>query len=250
MAKDEDEALRDAQIALVDLHEAVARQGRRVIVILEGRDAAGKDGTIRRITENLPARQVRAVSLPAPNERERRAWYFQRYVAEFPVGGEIVIFNRSWYNRAGVEPVMGFCTPAEHEAFLRAAPRFEELLAADGFELVKYYLDISRKEQKDRLKARAEDPLKRWKIGPLDAKALEKFDAYSHARDEMFTRTSSPAAPWIVVRADHKPTARLNLIRDLISRLAPQAQDTAGKPDPSVVRVFDAALLSDGYLSR
>src|SRR6478609_3866251 len=161
---DKEEDLIAAQVALVALYQDVAKSGRRVIIVLEGRDAAGKDGTIRRITEHLPTRPVRAVSLSPPNERDRTSWYFQRYIAQFPAGGEIVIFNRSWYNRGGVEPVMGFCTPEQSEAFLSIVPRFETLLVDSGYELLKYYLDISRSEQKQRLADRATDPLKVWKI--------------------------------------------------------------------------------------
>src|SRR5204863_6307753 len=208
------------------------------------------DGTIRRITENLPARPVRAVSLPPPNERDRASWYFQRYIAQFPAGGEIVIFNRSWYNRAGVEPVMGFCTPEQTEAFLRIVPRFEALLADDGYELVKYYLDISRGEQKERLAERAQDPLKVWKIGPLDAKAMEKFGDYTEARDQMLIRTHTNETPWTIVRGDKKARARLSIIRDLVARLAPDRAAKAGAVDPAVLRLFDAAALTDGFLSR
>jgi polyphosphate kinase 2 len=247
---EEDDELIAAQIGLVALYQAVAKAARRIIVVLEGRDATGKDGTIKRITGHLPTRPVRAVSLAPPNERERSSWYFQRYIAQFPAGGEIVIFNRSWYNRAGVEPVMGFCTEDQTQVFLDQVPRFEALLVESGFELVKYYLDISKDEQKQRLEARADDPLKVWKIGPLDAKALEKFDAYSERRDRMLTRTSTEAAPWTVVRANKKSRARLNLIRDLVIRLAPDQAGQAGPVDREVVRPFDASALTDGFLSR
>jgi polyphosphate kinase 2 len=247
---DKEEDLIAAQVALVGLYQQVAKAGRRVIIVLEGRDAAGKDGTIRRITENLPTRPVRAVSLPAPNERDRVSWYFQRYIVQFPAGGEIVIFNRSWYNRAGVEPVMGFCTPEQTEHFLQIVPRFEALLVDDGFELLKYYLDISREEQKQRLAERAQDPLKVWKIGPLDSKAMEKFEAYSEARDKMLLRTHAGQTPWTIVRGDKKPKARLAIIRDIVARLAPDQSGKAGPVDPEVLRPFDAAALSNGFLSR
>lgn len=247
---DDDEALIAAQVALVALYEAVAKAKRRVIIVVEGRDAAGKDGTIRRITAHLPARPVRVVSLAPPDERERTEWYFQRYITHFPAGGEIVIFNRSWYNRAGVEAVMGFCKPAETEAFLDYAPRFEALLVDGGFELLKFYLDISKNEQKSRLKARAEDPLNAWKIGPMDSQALDRFDAYSQARDEMLFRTHSVAGPWTIVRADKKHRARLNIIREIITRLAPDRAKAAGAVDTEVVRPFDAGALTNGFLSR
>jgi polyphosphate kinase len=246
----ENDEVEAAQVALVNAYQAIAKAGRRVIVVMEGRDAAGKDGTLRRITENLPARPVRVVSLAPPNERERTSWYFQRYIAQFPAGGEIVLFNRSWYNRAGVEPVMGFCTEEQTEAFLRAAPRFEAMLIEGGFELIKYYLDISKSEQQERLEARAEDPLKAWKIGPLDAKALDKFDAYTARRDVMLTRTHTGEAPWTIVRANKKPKARLAILRDLVARLAPDQCKAAGPVDPEVLRPFDAAALTDGFLTR
>jgi polyphosphate kinase len=246
----ESDEVETAQVALVHAYQAIAKAGRRVIVVMEGRDAAGKDGTLRRVTENLPARPVRVVSLPAPNERERTSWYFQRYIAQFPAGGEIVLFNRSWYNRAGVEPVMGFCTDEQTEEFLDVAPKFETLLVQSGFELIKYYLDISKGEQQERLEARAKDPLKSWKIGPMDAVALEKFDDYTVRRDQMLTRTHCPAAPWTIVRANKKPKARLAILRDLVARLAPDQCEKAGRVDPEVLRPFDAAALADGFLTR
>jgi polyphosphate kinase 2 len=244
--QDENDDVVTAQIALVGAYQAIAKAGRRVIVVMEGRDAAGKDGALRRITENLPARPVRVVSLPPPSERERSSWYFQRYIAQFPAGGEIVLFNRSWYNRAGVEPVMGFCTEAQTEAFLQVAPRFEALLVEEGFELIKYYLDISKSEQKERLEDRAKDPLKVWKIGPLDGKALDKFDDYTVRRDQMLIRTSTDVAPWTIVRANKKAKARLAILRDLTARLG----QPAGAADPEVLRPFDAAALTDGFLTR
>lgn len=247
---DQDRELIDAQIALVSLYEDVAAKGRRIIIVMEGRDAAGKDGTIRRITDNLPSRPIRVISLAPPNERERSSWYFQRYIAHFPAGGEISIFNRSWYNRAGVEPVMGFCKPEQTEHFLKIVPDFERLLVNGGFELVKYYLDISKKEQKERLDERAADPLKVWKIGPLDAKAMEKFEDYSRARDEMLARTHTEFAPWTIVRADKKSRARVNVIRDIIAKLAPDQVKKAGAVEPGVLRPFEVAALKDGFLSH
>lgn len=247
---EQERLLEQAQIALIGAYQSVAVKERKVIILLEGRDAAGKDGAIRRIVEHLPARQVRPVSLPAPSERERRSWYFQRYVAHLPANGEIVLFNRSWYNRAGVEPVMGFCTPAEHAAFLQTAPEFESLLVDSGFELIKYYLDISKAEQQQRLEARRTDPLKQWKIGPLDARALELFDAYTEARDQMLTRTHTARTPWIVVQADKKPRTRLQLIRDMVARLAPEFSKQAGAVDPAVMREFSTEMLTNGFLSR
>ncbi|CAN5177066.1 polyphosphate kinase 2 [soil metagenome] len=246
-----DDATYRVQLGLVALQKRTAERGDKILVVIEGRDAAGKDGTIRRITENLPAREVRAISLPAPNDRERKSWYFQRFVAQFPASGEIVLFNRSWYNRAGVEPVMGFCTEEEHRVFLQTVPAFEALLVDHGVQIIKYYLDISKKEQKKRLQDRAEDPLKQWKIGPLDGKALKMFDAYSESRDEMLIRTHTQVAPWTIVRADDKPAARLNLMRDLLTRTSPDGEDAGVPPgDPEVVFRFGPEAIKDGRLSR
>jgi polyphosphate kinase 2 len=242
--------LRDLQIALVGLQKQVREGGRKVLVIFEGRDAAGKDGTIQRITEHLPPREVKIVALPAPSDRERLSWYFQRYVAHVPVAGEMALFNRSWYNRAGVEPVMGFCTEDEHQLFLRTVPTFESLLADSGVQLIKYYLDISKKEQKKRLKQRAADPLNQWKIGPLDARAQQMWDAYTEARDEMLRRTHTGVSPWTVVHADDKHMARLNIIADLIARISSEPPADLKRPDPELLWRFDETAITDGRLSR
>ncbi|MBU6397900.1 MAG: polyphosphate kinase 2, partial [Rhodospirillales bacterium] len=196
--------LRHLQIELVKLQRHVISEGRRVLIILEGRDGAGKDGTIKRITEHLSPRDIRVVALPKPSDFETTQWYFQRYVAHLPAAGEIVLFNRSWYNRAGVEKVMGFCTDSEYREFMRTAPTFETMLADAGIIIIKYYLDISRKEQKKRLEARRDDPLKQWKISPIDEKALRHFDDYTKARNAMLLATDSAAAPWVVVQANDK----------------------------------------------
>jgi polyphosphate kinase 2 len=253
MSKDLDykRELETLQAALVRYQQAAIAAGDKAVVIFEGRDAAGKDGAIKRITEHLSVRHTRAVALPKPSERERSEWYFQHYVAHLPAATELTLFNRSWYNRAGVEPVMGFCTPAEYEAFLRDAPVFEALLTGSGLKVIKLWLDISRDEQARRLKARATDPLKALKVSPLDAVAQEKWDAYTEARDEMLRRTHTAAAPWIIVRTDHKKTARLNTMRYLIKTLAHQGiAKSVDKPDPTVVFEFEMEALTDGRLKR
>jgi len=207
------------QVELVKLQRSVIRRGERVLVILEGRDAAGKDGSIKRFVEYLSPRETRVVALGKPSDRERDAWYFQRYVAQLPCASELVLFNRSWYNRAGVERVLGFCSEAEHETFMQSVPRFEELLVNSGVRLLKYYLDISKAEQRRRLADRALDPLKQWKISAVDGVALKHWKAYGRARDEMLLRSHSVAAPWRIIRADDKMLARLNLLRDVLTRL-------------------------------
>jgi len=251
MAKDKDywREIEALQVALVRYQQAAIADGDKVVVIFEGRDAAGKDGTIKRITEHLSVRNTRVIALPKPNDRERSEWYFQRYADHLPAAGEMTLFNRSWYNRAGVEPVMGFCTPEEHEAFLRDAPVFERMLVGSGLKLIKLWLDISRKEQAERLEAREDDPLKVLKVSPLDKVAQEKWDAYSEARDEMLKRTHCPEAPWVVVRADHKKKARINTMRHLLKVLAPKGiAKTVEKPDPKVVFEFETEALTDGRL--
>ena len=222
-----------------------------MVVVLEGRDAAGKDGTIARITEHLTARRTRAVALPKPTERDRSEWYFQRYVHYLPAAGEFVIFNRSWYNRAGVEPVMGFCTPKEHQEFLRDAPTFERMLEEAGIRVLKLWLDISKKEQALRLDARRNDPLKALKVSALDGEAQKRWKAYSAARNEMLTRTSTEASPWFCVHTDHKKEARLNIIRHLLHELAPKhISHDAPTPDRDVLYRFEPEALTDGRLEK
>ncbi|HLZ75055.1 polyphosphate kinase 2 [Phenylobacterium sp.] len=253
MAKDQDyqRELESLQAALVRFQQAAIKSGEKSLVIFEGRDAAGKDGAIKRITEHLSVRNTRAIALPKPTDRERSQWYFQRYVRHLPGEGELVLFNRSWYNRAGVEPVMGFCTEDEHETFLRDTPAFEAMLVGSGLKVVKLWLDISREEQAQRLKARRTDPLKALKVSPLDGVAQEKWDAYTEARDQMLRRTHTKEAPWIIVRTDHKKKARLNTMRYLLKELAPKAiAKGVDKPDPKVVFEFDTEALTDGRLDR
>ena len=243
--------LLDLQIHLVRYQQWAMKTGAKVLVILEGRDGAGKDGAIARITEHLAPRNTRAISLPKPSDREHTQWYFQRYIANLPAGGDFVLFNRSWYNRAGVEPVMGFCTPAEHEGFLRDVGGLEHMLQESGIRLVKLWLDIDKKEQARRLDDRREEPVKALKISDLDAAAQTKWKDYSKARDEMLMRTSTAASPWICVRADDKKAARINIIRHLLRVLAPDdITATVAAPDPAVLFAFEAAALEDGRLAK
>lgn len=236
---DYDREFEALQVALVRFQQQAMEAGEKDLVIFEGRDAAGKDGAIKRIVEHLSIRQTRVVALPKPTERERTQWYFQRYVPHLPAAGELVILNRSWYNRGGVERVMGFSTPAEQETFLTDAPTFERMLTDGGVQVVKLWLDISREEQARRLEKRRSDPLKALKVSPLDAVAQDKWDAYSAARDEMLARTHSEHAPWTIVRTDDKKAARLNILRFLLRALAPEAivRDVAA-PDSGVVFPF------------
>ena len=211
--------LEKLQIELVETQAWAIEKGLKILIVFEGRDTAGKDGAIKRITEFMSPRQTRVVALPKPTERETTQWYFQRYVPHLPAAGETVIFNRSWYNRAGVEPVMGFCTPQQHEQFLHDAPRFEKSLVESEIILIKFWLDISRREQAKRLEERREDPLKRFKVSNLDAEAQARWDAYSAARDTMLEKTHTDAAPWTVVATDDKKSARLNIIRHILATL-------------------------------
>jgi polyphosphate kinase 2 len=233
--------LHELQVELVKLQSHVIRHDLRILVVLEGRDAAGKDGAIKRIIKHLSPRETRVVALGKPSNRDESTWYFQRFVPHLPAGGEMVLFNRSWYNRAGVERVMGFCTPAEHASFLEDAPSFEQLLVRSGIMLRKYYLDIGKAEQKRRLEDRSQDPLKQWKVSPIDEVAVKNWDKYSEARDEMLSRTHTAFAPWEVVRTDDKRTARLNLIKSLLASLDYKGKDERLLiADPEVVFTCDA----------
>ncbi len=207
------------QLELVKLHEWVKAQDLRVVVIFEGRDAAGKGGVIKRITQRLNPRICRVVALGVPTEREKSQWYFQRYVAHLPSGGEIVLFDRSWYNRAGVERVMGYCTDDEYWEFLRSCPRYEEMLIHSGVILIKYWFSVSDEEQENRFRERIEDPLKRWKFSEMDLESRSRWSEYSKAKDEMFSQTDTKIAPWFVVNADDKRRARLNTIHHLLSMI-------------------------------
>ncbi len=205
------------QLELVKLQEWIKREGLRVVVIFEGRDAAGKGGTIKRITESLNPRVCRVVALAAPTERERTQWYFQRYVPHLPAAGEMVLFDRSWYNRAGVERVMGFCTETEYQEFFRTCPEFERMLIRSGIVLIKYWFSVSDAEQERRFQRRIDDPTRRWKLSPMDLKSRELWIEYSKAKDEMFNYTDTKQSRWSVVEADDKRRARLNCISHLLS---------------------------------
>lgn len=205
------------QIELVKMQEWVKATGHRVTVVFEGRDAAGKGGTIKRVTEALNPRGCHVVALPAPTEREKSQWYFQRYIAHLPAGGEIVIFDRSWYNRAGVERVMGFCTDREYREFLRSCPEFERMLVRSGIQLIKYWFSVSDEEQEQRFQKRLRDPTKQWKLSPMDLESRKRWVDYSKAKDEMFVHTDIKQAPWHVVASDVKKHARLNCISHMLS---------------------------------
>jgi polyphosphate kinase 2 len=211
--------LEELQLELVRLQYWVKEQGLKVVVIFEGRDAAGKGGTIKRLTEPLNPRGANVVALPAPTEREQTEWYFQRYVSHLPAAGEIVIFDRSWYNRGGVERVLGFCTDAEYKEWQHACPDFECMLVRSGIVLLKYWFSVSDTEQERRFQERAHDPLKRWKLSPIDLKSREKWVEFSKAKDEMFAVTDIPEAPWYTIESDDKRAARLNCISHLLSQI-------------------------------
>lgn len=243
--------LRDLQVELVKLQRHFIRCDDKILVLLEGRDAAGKDGVIKRIVRHLSPRETRVVALGKPSDRDRGSWYFQRYAAHLPAAGEFVLFNRSWYNRAGVERVMGFCTEDEHREFVETVGEFEQMLVRSGIRLVKYYLDISKGEQKRRLAARRDDVLKQWKTSPIDETAVRKWKEYSRARDEMLVRTHHAVAPWTIVRADDKRAARVALIGDLLLRLDYCDKDPRVlRPDPAIVFRFEAAQLENGMIGR
>jgi polyphosphate kinase 2 len=208
------------QAELVKLQEWVRTEGARLVVIFEGRDAAGKGGAIKRVTEFLNPRIARITALPAPTEREQTQWYFQRYADRLPAAGEIVLFDRSWYNRAGVEHVMGFCTKEEYSRFLHQCPIFERLLVEDGILLRKYWFSVSDAEQQDRFRSRLEDPMRRWKLSPMDLESITRWEDYSRAKDEMFVHTDIPEAPWFVVDSADKRRARINMIAHLLSTVA------------------------------
>jgi polyphosphate kinase 2 len=207
------------QSELVNLQEWVRVEGARVVVVFEGRDAAGKGSTIKRVAEYLNPRIARIVALPAPTERQRSQWYFQRYIEHLPAAGEIVLFDRSWYNRAGVERVMGFCTGQEYSRFLHQCPIFERLLVEDGILLRKYWFSVSDGEQERRFRSRLNDPMRRWKLSPMDLDSITRWEDYSRAKDEMFVHTDIPEAPWYVVESEDKRSARINMIAHLVSTI-------------------------------
>jgi polyphosphate kinase 2 len=220
------------QTELAKVQEWTRSTGQRVVIVFEGRDAAGKGGAIKRITQYLNPRIVRIAALPSPTERQRTQWYFQRYVEYMPAAGEIVLFDRSWYNRAGVERVMGFCTDDEYRRFLHQAPIFERMLDEEGIELRKYWFSVSHEEQDRRFRSRLDDPLRRWKLSPMDVESIKRWEDYSRAKDEMFVHTDIPESPWFVVEADDKRRARINMIAHLISTL-----DYSGVSEPKTIKL-------------
>jgi polyphosphate kinase 2 len=227
------ETLNNLFIELVKLQKEIISSDLKILIILEGRDAAGKDGTIKTIARHLSPREVRIVALGKPSDRQQREWYFQRYSVELPVAGEMALFNRSWYNRAGVEKVMHFCTEKEYRSFFKEVELFEEMLSMAGITILKYYLDISKKEQERRLEDRKENPLKQWKVSPIDKDALKLFDDYSEARNIMLTKTNFKCSPWTIVDADKKKPAHIAIIADILKRL-----DYANKDEKLVSQDF------------
>ncbi|MFO0589407.1 MAG: polyphosphate kinase 2 [Polyangiaceae bacterium] len=240
--KEYEKELKRLQVELIKLQYWVKHKGLRVVLIFEGRDAAGKGGMIKRITEGLNPRGCRVVALGTPSDRERTQWYFQRYVAHLPSAGEIVIFDRSWYNRAGVEHVMGFCTNEEYREFMRACPEFEGMLVRSGIVLLKYWFSVSDEEQERRFRARLKDPMKRWKLSPMDVQSRDKWVEYSKAKDQMLLHTNIPEAPWFTVESDDKERARLNCMRHILVKvpyedLPPETVElTPRKPAGNYVR--------------
>jgi len=239
--KDYEKELRRLQAELCTLQEWVKHKGLRVIIVFEGRDGAGKGGTIKAITERVSPRVFRVVALPAPSDREKSQMYMQRYLPHFPAAGEIVIFDRSWYNRAGVEHVMGFCTKEQHRDFLERCPMFEEFVVANGIQLIKYWLEVSNDEQARRFQARIDDPLRQWKLSPMDLPSRSRWYDYSQARDTMFDATDTKIAPWHIVRSDDKKRARLNCISHMLNlipyRKAPR--EKVKLPDRSPKGAYD-----------
>ena len=225
------------QIELLQLQHWVKETGQKLLLLFEGRDAAGKGGTIKRFDEHLNPRETRVVALDKPNERERGEWFFQRYIRHLPTKGEMVFFDRSWYNRAVVEPVMGFCTPEEHRSFLRQAPFVEEMLVESGIILFKLWFSVSREEQLRRFLSRSRDALKQWKLSPVDVESLGKWEEYTKVKESMFEATDTDHAPWTVVRSDDKKRARLATMRYVLSRLdyPDKNQDVIGEPDPKII---------------
>ena len=239
-----DKALLHLQEELVTMQQWIREERQRVVIVIEGRDAAGKGGVIKRITDYLNPRWCRIAALPAPSDREEGQWYFQRYIAHMPAAGEIVLFDRSWYNRAGVEQVMGFCTPQEYAGFLTDAPEFERMLLRDGIILIKFWFSVSRGEQLSRFIRRQTDPLKQWKLSPVDLASLDKWDQYTRAKETMFRCTDQPAAPWTAVKSNDKRRARLGALRNVLSLIPYTGRNDhiVGHPDPLIVG--PAALLS------
>jgi polyphosphate kinase 2 len=228
---------RPLQVELVKLQNWVKSAGEHIVILFEGRDAAGKGGTIKRFTEHLNPRGATVVALTKPSERERTQWYLQRYAPNLPAAGEIVLFDRSWYNRAGVERVMGFCTQQEYEEFMREAPEFELMLVRSGLHLTKFWFSVTRSEQRTRFIIRRVDPVRQWKLSPMDIEALDKWDEYTDAKEAMFHYTDTPHAPWIVVKSNDKKRARLEAIKHVLSKFdyAGKDEELIGKPDRNII---------------
>ncbi|MCB1859040.1 MAG: polyphosphate kinase 2 [Gammaproteobacteria bacterium] len=227
----------DLQVELLKLQSWVKTNGKRIVMIFEGRDAGGKGGTIKRFMEHMNPRQAHVIALTIPSEREKGQWYFQRYIATLPTRGEIALYDRSWYNRGVVEPVMGFCTPEQHRLFLEQTPIFEKMLVDDGIILFKFWFSVSREEQFRRFKSRETDRLKQWKLSPVDQDGLQRWDDFTKAKNEMFEHTDSAWAPWTVIRSDGKKRARLNCMRYVLNALPYDEKDekVAVAPDPNIV---------------
>jgi polyphosphate kinase len=241
-----EQELRQLQVELVRLQRWVQSNGERIAILVEGRDAAGKGGTIRRFTEHLNPRAMRVVALPKPSDEERGQWYFQRYIRQLPNKGEIVFFDRSWYNRAVVEPVMGFCSKKEHQRFLQQVPEFEHMLYEDGVTIIKFWFSISKEEQAKRFDARRQNPLKQWKLSPVDDKAQELWDSYTRHKEEMFSKTHTTFSPWIIVKANDKQAARLESLRYVLNLLPYNGKDDAPirlAPDPNVITRFHRKMV-------
>jgi polyphosphate kinase 2 len=236
---------RDLQIEFLKVQQWVKESGERVVILFEGRDAAGKGGTIKRIMEHLNPRGARVVALEKPNEQEKGQWYYQRYINQLPTAGEIVLFDRSWYNRAGVERVMGFCSPSEYLEFMRQTPEFERMLVRSGIRLFKLWFSVGRQEQMRRFQARKVDPLKQWKLSPIDMASLDKWDDYTEAKEAMFFHTDTADAPWTVIKSDCKKRARINAMRHLLNNLPYPNKDESmiGEADPLIVG--HAAIIHD-----
>jgi len=228
----------ELQVELIKFQNWQQRTGHRQVVLFEGRDAAGKGGTIKRFMEHLNPRYARTVALVKPSEREQTQWYFQRYIAHLPAAGELVLFDRSWYNRAGVERVMGFCSDEEYERFMDQAPRFEKMLVDAGIGVTKFWFSVTQSEQRTRFIIRQIDPVRQWKLSPMDLESLDRWDAYTEAKEEMFNRTDTKSAPWITIKSNDKKRARLNAMRYFLSQFEYDGKDieVVGVPDPKIVR--------------
>lgn len=243
--------LRKLQIELVKLQKHLIECNDKILIIMEGRDASGKDGTIKRIVQYLSPRETRVVALGKPSDRDRTSWYFQRYASYLPAAQELVLFNRSWYNRAGVERVMGFCSKDQQEEFLSSVSSFENMLVRSGVKLFKYYLDINKNEQKRRLIDRQTNPLKQWKVSPIDMQAIRQWKEYSLARNEMLARSHNQVTPWTLVRADDKRLTRINIIKDLLNRMEYSGKDKKlVRPEEQIVFEYNVSNLENGQLAK